>query len=133
MVLRRQREECQEWLLVARPFNIAYQEDKLSDVAKDFIDFIFSKQGQDIVTQAKNVPVEENPAEYSNSNKLSGKIIIQGSTSVAPVMEKIAEGYKAVQPDVAIEQTGNGSRCWHLATIEGKCGYPRHGLSRTQG
>lgn len=104
---------------IARPFNICYKEDSLSDVAKDFIDFIFSKKGQEIVLANNVVPVDSAAPEYANTEKLSGKITIQGSTSVDPVMEAIIEAYNEVQPDVKIEKTANGSGAGITAATEG--------------
>ena len=75
---------------VSRPFNIAYK-GELSDVAQDFVDYIMSSDGQKIVSDNGYVTVSENAA-YSGK-KPSGKISVAGSSSVSPVMEKLAEAY----------------------------------------
>ena len=84
---------------VARPFNIAVKEG-LSDTAKDFIAWILSEEGQKIVLA--NHYVELEPAAYTAA-PVAGKIVIGGSSSVGPLMEKLAEAYKAINADVEIE------------------------------
>ena len=88
---------------VARPFNIVTK-DGVSDVAQDFIDYIMSSDGQKVVEENGCISVADNADSYKASGK-SGKIVIAGSSSVTPVMEKLAEAYKALNPDVAIEST----------------------------
>ena len=84
---------------LARPFNIAVKEG-LSDTAKDFIAWILSAEGQQMVTDNKYVALDA--AEY-NAAPVAGKIVVGGSSSVGPLMEKLAEAYKAANPDVEIE------------------------------
>ena len=68
---------------IARPFNIATK-GEMTDVTKDFIDFILSSDGQDIVTGSYIAVAEDAPA-YTGSRP-SGKIVVAGSSSVTPVM-----------------------------------------------
>ena len=92
---------------VSRPFNIAYK-GELSDVAKDFVDYIMSSDGQKIVSDNGYVTVSENAA-YSGK-KPSGKISVAGSSSVSPVMEKLAEAYQQVNTNAKVEiQTSDSS------------------------
>ena len=92
---------------VSRPFNIAYK-GELSDVAQDFVDYIMSSDGQKIVSDNGYVTVSENAA-YSGK-KPSGKISVAGSTSVSPVMEKLAEAYQKVNTNAKVEiQTSDSS------------------------
>ena len=91
---------------LARPFNIAYKADTLSDTAKDFIAWIMSGEGQAIVTENKYVAAE--PAAYEAA-PVAGKIVVGGSSSVSPLMEKLAEAYMAKNPDVVIELQTNDS------------------------
>lgn len=99
---------------ISRPFNIAYK-DELSEVAQDFITFIFSADGQKVVSDEGYVTVSEN-ASY-NGTKLSGKVSIAGSSSVSPVMEKLAEAYQAVNTNTKIEiQTSDSSAGIQSAT-----------------
>ena len=86
---------------VSRPFNIATKEG-VSDVAQDFIDYIMSAEGQKIVEESGFIAIAENAEAYAGT-KPSGKIVVGGSSSVTPVMEKLAEGYEAVNKDVTVE------------------------------
>ena len=90
---------------VSRPFNIAYK-GELSDVAQDFVDYIMSSDGQKIVSDNGYVTVSENAA-YSGK-KPSGKISVAGSSSVSPVMEKLAEAYQKVKAEIEL-QTSDSS------------------------
>lgn len=92
---------------VARPFNLAYYDGELSETAQDLIDYIMSSDGQAIVEKEGYIPVEGGSAY--ESKKLSGKITVAGSTSVAPLMNVIADEYKKLNPDVTIEIQESGS------------------------
>lgn len=102
---------------VARPFNVATRED-ISEVAQDFISFIMSTEGQNIINEEGYIAVDDAAPEYTASG-MSGKITLGGSTSVAPVMEVLAEAYKAHNPDVEIEIQQTGSGAGMTAAIEG--------------
>ena len=104
---------------VARPFNIVTK-DGLSDVAQDFIDFIMSSDGQKIVEEEGYISVADSAAAYTGSGQ-SGKIVIAGSSSVTPVLEKLAEAYKALNPDVAIEVNQSDSTTGVNMATEGTC------------
>ena len=84
---------------LSRPFNIATKAG-LSDTAKDFIAWILSEEGQKIVTD--NHYVALTPAAYTAA-PVAGKIVVGGSSSVGPLMEKLSEAYKAINPTVEIE------------------------------
>lgn len=103
---------------VARPFNIVTGSD-LSENAQDFIDFIMSKEGQEIVSEEGYIAVESG-ANYKASG-LTGTVTLAGSTSVAPVMEKIAEKYMDLNEGVTIEIQQSGSGAGITSTIEGVC------------
>lgn len=92
---------------VARPFNLAYYDGELSENAQDLIDYIMSSNGQAIVEEEGYIPIEGGSA-YESKN-LKGKITIAGSTSVAPLMNVIADEYKKLNPDVSIEIQESGS------------------------
>lgn len=79
---------------VARPFNIATNGDE-SDATKDFISYIMSAEGQAIITENGYVAEDEDADSYKTSD-ITGTVTVSGSTSVGPVMEKIAEAYMAV-------------------------------------
>ena len=104
---------------VARPFNIVTK-DGLSDVAQDFIDFIKSSDGQKIVEEEGYISVAESAAAYTGSDQ-SGKIVIAGSSSVTPVMEKLAEAYKAINSGVTIEVNQSDSTTGVNMATEGTC------------
>lgn len=93
---------------VQRPFNVVTKTDgELSDVAQDFMDFILSKQGQEIVLDHDYVPLDTD-TDYEASGQ-TGTIKVSGSTSVGPLMESLAEEYKKLNSGVEIEITQNGS------------------------
>lgn len=104
---------------VARPFNIVTK-DGVSDVPQDFIDYIMSSDGQKVVEENGCISVADNAGSYKASGK-SGKIVIAGSSSVTPVMEKLAEAYKALNPDVAIEVNQSDSTTGVNMATEGTC------------
>ena len=104
---------------VARPFNIVTK-DGLSDVAQDFIDFILSADGQAIVEEEGYIAVEDGAAAYVGSG-VSGKIVVAGSSSVTPVMEKLAEAYQAINSGVTIEVNQSDSTTGVNMATEGTC------------
>ena len=88
--------------VVSRPFNIVTKSDGVSDAAQDFINYILSDEGQAIVEQEDFIKTDATGAYESNGT--TGKTIsVAGSSSVTPVMEKLAEGYEAVNKDVTVE------------------------------
>ena len=91
---------------IARPFNVATKENP-SEVTADFISFMVSAQGQQIAG-GSYITVDDAAAEYTAAG-LSGKITISGSSSVSPLVEKMAEAYKELNPDVEIEHTTTDS------------------------
>ncbi|NLK44950.1 MAG: phosphate ABC transporter substrate-binding protein [Tissierellia bacterium] len=101
---------------IARPFNIATKGD-VSEITQDFIDFIMSKEGQEIVSDSF-IAVDDNPSPYAGS-KPSGKVIVAGSTSVTPVMEKLREAYLEINPNAEIEIHSTGSSAGMQAAITG--------------
>lgn len=103
---------------VSRPFNIAYK-GELSDVAQDFVDYIMSSDGQKIVSDNGYVTVAENAA-YSGK-KPSGKISVAGSSSVSPVMEKLAEAYQKVNTNAKVEIQTSDSSAGMQSAMGGTC------------
>lgn len=102
---------------IARPFNIVYK-GEIDGLKKDFLDFMLSKEGQEMVLDNKYVQVDTAAAEYKQ-NSQSGKLVVGGSTSVTPLMEKFAEKYMEMYPDVKIEIQSTGSSAGIQAAIEG--------------
>jgi len=103
---------------VVRPFNIATKDD-LSEVAQDFVDFIMSKDGQAVVEENGYIPVGNQP-DYVGSSP-SGKIVVAGSSSVTPVMEKLKEAYATVNANAAIEVQQSDSTTGMQSAIDGLC------------
>lgn len=103
---------------VARPFNIATKEG-LSDAAQDFIDFIMSADGQAVIEDDGYISVADADA-YSGSMK-SGKVVVHGSSSVTPVMEKLKEAYLVKNPGVTVEIQQSDSSTGMADTIDGTC------------
>lgn len=132
---------------IARPFNVAWSKDsELSEVATDFLDFVYSAEGQAIVEEEGYVQVtrsageedaeateEESTDEEATEEEateavelpsyeasgLEGTIEVVGSTSVSPVMEKLAEAYSALNEGVTINITSNGSSAGMEAATNG--------------
>ena len=104
---------------VARPFNIAWKEEALSDAGKDFIAYIVSSEGQAIVNA--NGYVGSSDAAAYEAAAVSGKVVVAGSSSVSPVMEKLAEAYMAVNGDVVIEIQTSDSTTGMTSAMEGGC------------
>ena len=87
---------------IARPFNILTS-DKESDATKDFVNYIMSSDGQKIVEDNGYIKEAADAKAYEAADGVSGKVVVAGSSSVTPVMEKLAEGYEAVNKDVTVE------------------------------
>ena len=103
---------------VARPFNIVTK-DGLSETAHDFINFIMSDEGQAVVEE--NGYVSQGSTGAFDGGKVSGKITVAGSSSVTPVMEKLAEAYKVINSNVEIEVQQSDSTTGVTSAIEGIC------------
>lgn len=101
---------------VSRPFNIVTKDDT-NEAAKDFINFILSSEGQAIVEKSGYIPLDDNGSYKSSVN--SGKVVISGSSSVTPVMEKLKEAYAKVNPDVTIEIQQSDSSTGVANTVDG--------------
>ena len=104
---------------ISRPFNIATT-DKASDVAKDFISYILSAEGQKIVEDSGYIAASADAEAYAGS-KPKGKIVVAGSSSVTPVMEKLKEGYETVNPDAEIEIQQRDSTTGMESAVSGVC------------
>lgn len=103
---------------IARPFNIATKDD-LSEAAADFIKFIMSEDGQKVVEDNHYIS-QGNDGAYEATG-LSGKVVVAGSSSVTPVMEKLKEAYVALNPDVTIEVQQSDSTTGITSAIDGVC------------
>ena len=103
---------------IQRPFNIATK-DGLSDVAQDFINYIMSADGQAVIESNGYISVGEGEA-FTSSNA-EGKIVVAGSSSVTPVMEKLKEAYLAVNTNADIEIQESDSTTGMTAAMDGTC------------
>lgn len=101
---------------VSRPFNIAVKKDLNNEVAKDFMSFIMSTEGQKVVADEKYIAVAD-VKDYAGT-KPSGSCVVGGSSSVSPLMEKLIEAYKAVNPNASIELQTSDSTTGMTSTIE---------------
>ena len=101
---------------VSRPFNIATKGEP-TGLAKDFIDYILSEEGQAVVEE--NGYVSEGNTGAFEGTQPEGKITVGGSSSVTPVMEKLKEAYAAVNPNATIEVQQSDSTTGMTSTIDG--------------
>ena len=104
---------------VARPFNIATKAE-VSEAAQAFIDFILSAEGQAVVEENGYIAVVEDAPAYAGSS-VEGKVVVAGSSSVTPVMEKLKEAYEAINPNANIEVQQSDSTTGMNNAIEGVC------------
>lgn len=104
---------------VSRPFNIVTSDD-ISDVAQDFVDYILSSDGQAIVEEDGYIAVDDAAEAYAGTSP-EGTVVVAGSSSVSPVMEKLKEGYEAVNPNASIEIQTSDSTTGVESTISGIC------------
>ena len=102
---------------ISRPFNLAYKEDKINDLAKDFLKFCLSEDAQALTLKEGYVPLKD--TEKYEPAKVSGTLTVAGSTSVTPLMQKMAEKYQELNPDAKIEIQSTGSSAGIEAVIDG--------------
>lgn len=124
---------------ISRPFNVAVKEN-LSDSAKDFLNYVLSEKGQQIIEENKYIKIladepDSSVNQISNSIKelassedlspsktaLREKVVVSGSSSVSPVIEKLIESYKAENPDAKIELQTSDSTTGIANAISGTC------------
>lgn len=103
---------------VFRPFTIATSQNPL-DLTKDFILFMISEEGQTIVRDNGYIPITDSKAY--DGTKPEGKIVVAGSSSVAPVMEKLKEAYLKINPFAQIEIQTSDSTAGMNSVMEGTC------------
>lgn len=103
---------------VSRPFNIATK-DEVSEVAQDFINYILSPEGQAVVEENGYIAIDD-VADYTSTGA-EGKVVVAGSSSVTPVMEKLKEAYAEVNPNAEVEIQASDSTTGMTSTIDGIC------------
>lgn len=107
---------------VVRPFNIVTngELDTLDEVSADFVNYILSAEGQAVVEENGYIAAVDDAAAYEAAG-VSGKVVVAGSSSVTPVMEKLAEAYKALNADVTVEVQQSDSSTGVSMAVEGTC------------
>ena len=103
---------------ISRPFNIATKA-TVSEATQDFINFIMSTEGQKVVEN--NHCISQEAGEAFTSNNASGKVVVAGSSSVTPVMEKLAEAYNKINPNVTIDIQQSDSSTGMEMAAAGTC------------
>ena len=103
---------------ISRPFNIAVK-DNLSEVATDFVNYILSDEGQNVIATNKYIKVKTSGSFQTKAPK--GKVVVAGSSSVSPVMEKLIEAYKKINPNATLELQTSDSTTGVTNAINGTC------------
>lgn len=104
---------------ISRPFNIVTGEE-VSDAAQDFINYIMSADGQQIVEDNGYIKADTEAEAYA-AGDAEGKVVVAGSSSVSPVMEKLKEGYEAAQDKVTVEVQQSDSTTGITSVADGIC------------
>ena len=104
---------------IARPFNVVTKGD-LSAPAADFFAFIMSADGQAVVSDNNYIAIDDAAAPFA-SNGASGKVVVAGSSSVTPVMEKLVEDFQAANPQVTVEVQQSDSTTGVNMAVDGTC------------
>ena len=102
---------------LARPFVVATC-GEVDPIAQDFLNYILSAEGQAVIAQNGYISVDDEAAAYAGAS-VSGEITVGGSSSVTPVMEKLAEAYMAINPDVKVIVQQSDSTTGVTSAIEG--------------
>ena len=104
---------------VYRPFNIATK-GEVSEAAQDFIDYILSAEGQQIVSDEGYITIDDAAPAFAGG-QAGGSVTVAGSSSVSPVMEKLAEAYMKLNGNVKIEIQTSDSTTGVTSAIDGVC------------
>ena len=104
---------------IARSFNIVTK-GELAAPAADFLAFIMSAEGQAVVSDNKYIAIDDAAAPFA-SNGASGKVVVAGSSSVTPVMEKLAEAFQSANPQVTVEVQQSDSTTGVNMALDGTC------------
>lgn len=103
---------------VARPFNLVTK-GTLNAGAQDFLNFILSAEGQAVVEEEGYIS-QGNSGTFVSTNP-TGKIVVQGSSSVSPVMQVLIEAYAKVNAGLKVELQQDDSSAGIKSTIAGTC------------
>ena len=102
---------------VSRPFNVAVREDLDNPAVDDFMAFILSTEGQEVVAEEGYIPLADTQAFAGGD--ATGDIVVGGSSSVSPVMEKLIEAYNAINPNVKIQLQTTDSTTGMTSALDG--------------
>ena len=98
---------------IARPFNVITKKD--SELSEDFLQYAIN--AKDIIQKAGYIPLDD--AKDFNSKKPKGKLVISGSSSITPLMEKLSEGYKRANPNADIQVLQSDSTTGINSVVDG--------------
>ena len=102
---------------LSRPF-VVTTFGEVGEIAQDFLNYIMSAEGQAVINEEGYIAIDDAAAAYAAAG-VSGEITVGGSSSVTPVMEKLAEAYMALNPDVTVIVQQSDSTTGVTGTIEG--------------
>ena len=91
---------------------------EVGEIAQDFLNYIMSAEGQAVISEEGCIAIDDAAEAYTAAG-VSGEITVGGSSSVTPVMEKLAEAYMALNPDVTVVVQQSDSTTGVTGTIEG--------------
>ena len=104
---------------LARPFNIVTNGEPTNELTVDFIGYIMGADGQAVISDKGYIG--DDAAAAFESAQPAGKLVVAGSSSVSPVMEKLIEAYQAVNPNAEIELQTSDSTTGVNSAIDGTC------------
>ena len=102
---------------LSRPF-VVTTFGEVGEIAQDFLNYIMSAEGQAVINEEGYIAIDDAAEAYTAAG-VSGEITVGGSSSVTPVMEKLAEAYMALNPDVTVVVQQSDSTTGVTGTIEG--------------
>lgn len=95
---------------IARPLRVVYKPATVENsVNAAYLKFLQSDAAQKIVSAEGYVALVDNAQAYSPDSSLSGTINISGSTSLQPLMIKLAAKFQELQSGVSVPVAGGGS------------------------
>jgi len=104
---------------VTRPFNVITSKKLDNEAAGDFMTYVLSSEGQKIVEEQGYIPLKD--TEAYKSSVTSGKVVVAGSSSVTPVMEKLSESYQDINTGVSVEIQQSDSTTGVTSARDGLC------------
>lgn len=99
---------------IFRPFNVVTK--TKTPLTEDFLSYASSQNALAIIEKAGYIAVSKNAF---SSKKPKGKLVIAGSSSVTPLMEKLKEAYEKINPNANLEILQSDSTTGVTSTIEG--------------